>query len=186
MTTRTKYSTFKIDDLFTLEIIDHPHATSLLELIRGNRQHLKKWFPWVDYMQTVNDCNEYINSCKKQLEEGTDYSYVIFMNSKMIGRIGVHFIDLQNKHGAIGYWLGQEYQGQGIITRACKTLLRLGFNKLQLNRIEIKCGVGNDKSAAIPKRLGFCKEGVLRQAELVNDKFIDIELYSLLKQEWKD
>ena len=136
-------------------------------------------------MQSVNDFNGYIDYCKKQLQEGTDYGYVILLNYKIVGRIGIHYIDQQNKTGSIGYWLGEEFQGKGIVTKACTALRHYTFTVLRLNRIEIKCGTKNCKSAAIPERLGFTKEGVLRQAEWVNDKFIDLNLYSLLKNEWK-
>ena len=178
------YSPIKIENDLILELIDYSHAEDLLELVNANRAYLREWLPWVDIMQTVDNFNTYIDRCKNQLCDGTDYGYVILMKDKMVGRIGVHYIDQQNKLGAIGYWLGEEYQGKGIVTKACKALLRRCFTVIGLNRIEIKCGVGNHKSAAIPERLGFTKEGVLRQAEWVNDKFIDLNLYSLLKKEW--
>ena len=54
-----------------------------------------------------------------------------------------------------------------------------------LNRIEIKCAVGNNKSRAIPQKLQFKQEGILRQAELLNGKFIDLYLYAMLKEEWE-
>jgi ribosomal-protein-serine acetyltransferase len=108
---------------------------------------------------------------------------VILYDSIVAGRIGLHYFDHQNKICAVGYWLGKEFVGKGIITSSCKKLIEFAFTELSFNRIEIKCGVGNDKSAAIPKRLGFIKEGVLRQAELVNGKFIDLNLYSLLKND---
>ena len=53
------------------------------------------------------------------------------------------------------------------------------------NRIEIKCGVGNDRSRHVPQRLDFTFEGIERDGELVNGQFIDIEVYSLLKREWR-
>jgi ribosomal-protein-serine acetyltransferase len=56
---------------------------------------------------------------------------------------------------------------------------------LQLNRIEIKCGIENFKSKTIPEKLNFTKEGVIRQGELLYDKFIDLNLYSLLKTDRK-
>ncbi|MEO6949604.1 MAG: GNAT family protein, partial [Ginsengibacter sp.] len=59
------------------------------------------------------------------------------------------------------------------------------FQKIGLNRIEIKAAVRNLKSQAIPIKLNFKKEGVLRQAEFVNNEFIDLFLYSILKEEWE-
>lgn len=168
-----------------LELIDERHAEPTFEVIKNNRAHLSQWLPWVGNMQTVDDFKAYIRRCKHQHHEGTDYGYMILQNKTVVGRIGIHYIHLHNRHGAIGYWLGKAFEGRGIITRSCEALLQHCFTTLRLNRIEIKCGTGNQKSAAVPERLGFTREGVLRQAEWVNGSFLDLYLYSLLKEEWE-
>lgn len=174
-----------VDKNLVLELIDEPHAEPLLGLVSQNRDHLRKWLPWVDYMRTVADFEEYIRECKQNHEAGTEYGYVILQNGSLAGRIGIHYIQRQNKTGAIGYWLGKAFEGKGIVTNACSKLIDHCFSTLNLNRIEIKCGIGNRKSAAIPERLGFTKEGVLRQAESLNGGFVDLTLYSILKEEWE-
>jgi len=64
-------------------------------------------------------------------------------------------------------------------------LIAYAFEDLNLNRIEIKAAVENLKSQAIPQKLNFQKEGVLREAEFVNQKYLDLTLYSLLKKEYQ-
>jgi len=176
----------KADASISLELIADKHARPLLELLNANRTHLRQWLPWVDNMQTEEDFQAYINRSKVQHEEGTDLGYVILVNGIVAGRIGIHYIHQHNRNGAIGYWLGQKFTGQGIITKACSALIDYCFDSLGLNRIEIKCAIENHKSAAIAKRLKFTKEGVLRQAEWVNGEFLDLNLYSMLKKEWKN
>lgn len=168
-----------------LELISDQHAGSLFDLVDQNRAHLSTWLPWVSGMQTVDDFGNYIRHCKRLHDAGTDYGYVISQNGIVVGRIGLHYVHPQNRSAAIGYWLGKEHEGKGIISAACIALINFGFHQLQLNRIEIKCGTANDRSAAIPERLGFTKEGVLRQAEWVNTHFIDLSLYSMLREEWQ-
>jgi ribosomal-protein-serine acetyltransferase len=75
-------------------------------------------------------------------------------------------------------------EGKGIITQSCKTLINYGFNNLQLHRIEIKAATHNLKSQAIAEKLHFKKEGVLRAAELVNNVYFDLQVYSILRPEW--
>ena len=176
----------RADASISLELIADKHARPLLDLLDANRIHLRKWLPWVDNMQTVEDFQAYTNRSKVQHEEGTDFGYVILVNGIVAGRIGIHYIHQHNRNGAIGYWLGQDFTGQGTVTKACYALIDYCFNNLGLNRIEIKCATENYKSAAIPERLKFTKEGVLRQAELVNGEFLDLNLYSMLKDEWKN
>ncbi len=85
----------------------------------------------------------------------------------------------------IGYWLGGEYEGKGIMTRACTALIDYGFGELGLNRIVIRASTENTRSQAVPLRLGFTREGVERQAEWLNDHFIDMIVYSMLRSEWQ-
>src|SRR5690625_199905 len=84
----------------------------------------------------------------------------------------------------IGYWLDIEHQGKGIMTRAVRALTDYAFEEFDLNRVDIRAAVGNVKSRAIPERLGYKKEGVLRQSEWLYDHFVDHAVYSMLKSEW--
>ena len=176
----------KAGDNISLELLAEKHAAETFSLINANRVYLKEWLPWVDNMQTVDDFKAYIANCNEMHKKGSDLGCVIIYNNAVAGRIGIHHINQHNKIGAIGYWLGESYAGKGIITRSCKAIIKYGFEILNLNRIEIKCGAGNYKSKAIAERLSFKEEGILRQAELVNDKYIDLYLFSLLKEEWEN
>ncbi|MEO8146582.1 MAG: GNAT family protein [Bacteroidia bacterium] len=177
-------NTIKVDDTISLEIVDHAHAGTIYNLVDANRQQLREWLPWVDNMHTVEFIKNFITDSKKRYDEKSDFAYVILLNDTIVGRIGVYKIDHQNKIGSIGYWLGYDIQGKGIITKTCKELTSYCFNNLDLNRIEIKCGTENYKSQAIPERLNFEKEGTIRQGELVYNKFIDLFSYAMLRDEW--
>ena len=70
------------------------------------------------------------------------------------------------------------------MTSACRAFIDHAFDEWQLHRVEIHCATGNQRSCAIPERLGFQLEGVLRDAQLVNEKYYDIKVYSMLAGEW--
>lgn len=70
------------------------------------------------------------------------------------------------------------------MTEAVKSLINIAFTEYKLNRVEIQCGVKNEKSKAIPERLGFKQEGIIRDAEYLYDHFHDCSLYSVLSKEW--
>ena len=108
---------------------------------------------------------------------------VTVAGGKVIGRIGVYKIDSKSQIGEIGYWLAECEQGKGIVFKCCQALIAFCFSHLNLNRIEIRCGSRNLKSRQVPERLNFSFEGILRQGEFLYDKFIDLCLYSLLKEE---
>jgi len=92
---------------------------------------------------------------------------------------------LENKNGSIGYWLTKNAEGKGIVTNSCKKLINYGFEQLGLHRLEIKAAVKNVKSQSIPRKLNLTKEGILREAELVNGVYMDLVLYSILRHECK-
>jgi ribosomal-protein-serine acetyltransferase len=89
-----------------------------------------------------------------------------------------------NRKTEIGYWLSEKFQGQGLVTKSVSELCHFAFQKLDMNRVQIKCAVGNTPSANIPKRLNFTFEGIERQGELlIGNIFTDLEIYSKLKGE---
>lgn len=171
----------KIDSITAIELIDENHAPSIFELVDNNRAYLREWLAFVDKMQTLEFAENFVKGTIQRNKEGIEYAFVVVQNHQVIGRIGVYKIDVQNKIGEIGYWIAENFQGKGIVTRACQVVINFCFKELQLNRIEIKCGTQNYKSQSIPEKLKFTKEGVMRQAELLHDKFIDLNLYSLTK-----
>ena len=177
--------TIAIDKEVSLQLINASHAEGLLTITNDNREHLRTFLPWVDHMQTVTDFLTYIDRCHTQHLAGTDYGYTILSAEKPVGRIGIHYINTFNSSAAIGYWISQSFMGKGIITKACRALLKVCFEALDLNRVEIRCATDNIKSAAVAERLHFTREGVLKQAEYVNGKYLDLALYAMVKSEWE-
>ncbi len=71
------------------------------------------------------------------------------------------------------------------MTKACRALMEYAFENVHLHRVEIKAAEKNERSRAIPERLGFQKEGCLRGAEQVNGRHLDVIVYGMLQKEWK-
>jgi len=71
------------------------------------------------------------------------------------------------------------------MTKACESFIDYAFNDFKLNRVEIRCAENNFKSRAIPQRLGFTKEGLIRDSEWLYDHYVDHIVYGMLAIEWK-
>jgi ribosomal-protein-serine acetyltransferase len=110
----------------------------------------------------------------------------IWYGGRIAGVTGLPHIDWANRKSEIGYWLGQEFQGEGIMTRCIRTLINYLFESLELNRVEIHTAVENKRSQAIPERLGFFQEGIIRDGEWLYDHYVDMVIYGLLRRDWKD
>ena len=106
-----------------------------------------------------------------------------FDKEEFAGLIGFKETDWVNKKTEIGYWLIEKMQGKGIITSCVTKLIKFAFQKLKLNRTQIKVAVGNSKSVAIPKRLGFTLEGIERAGEKHGQEYLNLKVYSLLKSD---
>ncbi|WP_412734057.1 GNAT family N-acetyltransferase [Halalkalibacterium halodurans] len=106
------------------------------------------------------------------------------VQGNIAGSIGYLFMDWNARKTEIGYWLGDDYVGEGLATLACKQLIDHAFNDLGLRKVEINVATKNSKSKAIPEKLGFKQEGILRNYEYLNGEYHDRVIYGLLKEEW--
>lgn len=174
-----------VDENIDLEQIAAHHAAGLYTVIEANRAHFAEFLAWGENARSIENFLNYIKNCELQYQQGNEINFVILLQGIPVGKMGLHYINTQNKCAEIGYWLSKSEEGKGIVTKSCKALINYGFEALGLNRIEILAAEDNVRSLAIPKRLNFTKEGVLRQAELVNDHFLNLVLYSILREEWK-
>ena len=111
-------------------------------------------------------------------------TFGIVHGGALVGVVGYLPIDRVNRCGEIGYWLAEGAQGRGVMTQCCRFVVRYGFLTLDLNRIQIAAGTENRDSRAIPERLGFQFEGVLRGRENLYGTFIDHAMYSLLRSDF--
>lgn len=159
------------------------YAGELFNLIDRNRDFLKQWLPWLDTVTKPSDTKDFIETQLLRFQQGEALHVTIFYQGKIAGVLGYNRIDLVNGIGHAGYWLAQKYNGKGIMTESVKDLIHLGYEYYSLNRIEIRCVVDNHKSRAIPERLGFRQEGIIRRAEKVYGEYLDHVVYGLLKQD---
>lgn len=179
--------TYKVDEEVALRLFNEDDAEEFYQLTIQSKTYLKEWLGWLDNIKKVEDTAENIRSRLNEVVENKGYpkSFAIIHNGKIAGTIGFSSIDQGNRIGVVGYWLGEEFQGRGIMSKAFRALVDYGFNELQFNRIEVRVAVENVKSQAIPERSGFTKEGVIRQAELLYDHYVDHIIYGLLVEDWK-
>ncbi|WP_088069593.1 GNAT family N-acetyltransferase [Gottfriedia luciferensis] len=176
----------KIDDDVSLRMFNIDDAEEFYNLTITSKAYLKEWLGWLDYIESVEDTAQNINARLKSFAEngGIPRSFAIIYKGKIAGTIGFNEINKSNKIGTIGYWLGENFQGKGIMSKAFKSLIDYGFKDLGLNKIEVSVAFENKKSRALPERFGFVEEGKIRQAEWLYDHYVDHVIYALLVNEW--
>jgi ribosomal-protein-serine acetyltransferase len=175
----------RIDEDTELRIYEERHSQEVAELVDRNREYLRQWLPWVDSSRTVEDSRAFVKSSLQQFANNEGFQTGIWYQGRLAGGIGYHPINWVSRKVEIGYWIGESFQGKGLVTKACRTLITYAFEELGLNKVEIRCATKNIRSCAIPKRLGFTQEGILRDAEWLYDYFVDLVVYGMLAREWQ-
>lgn len=169
---------FTADD-FSLRPFEEDDAQELYELIDANRDYLARWMPWAAG-QTLEGTLEFIRATRRQLAGNDGFQAAIVREGRIAGACGFHAVDWHHRSTSIGYWLAEREQGRGIMTRSVRALVDHAFGEWELHRIEIRAAPENTRSRAIPARLGFREEGVLKDAERVGDRYLDSVVYGLV------
>ena len=176
---------FPIEEGIELRIIEERYAHALFALTDANRQMLRQWLPWVDQTHSVSDIVKFIRTSLNQYANNDGFQCGVWFRGELAGAVGYHLFDWKNRRTSIGYWLGERFQGAGLMTKAVRILTDYALIELKLNRVEIRCADGNDRSRAIPERLGFVHEGMIRETEWLNGRFLDHHVYGMLREEWE-
>ncbi len=174
----------RINNEIELKQIQITDAKEIFATIDSQRKYLGKWLPFVKITKKVADTEEFIKSILNSPEDKREYVFVIKYKNEFAGIIGFRDTDQMNLKTEIGYWLSEPFQGKGIVSSAVKEIISFAFNYLEMNRLQIRCAVGNEKSKRIPQKLNFTFEGIERAGELLADgNFTDVEVYSLLSSD---
>lgn len=177
--------TLRVDEHVALRFLEPQHATALFRVSDANRRFLREWLPWLDATRTVTDTKRFIRQARDGWRDLTQLQTGLWHDDELVGAMGIHRIEPLNRRGQIGYWIAERHQMRGMVTRACARLIRFGFEQLDLNKLEIMCEPRNHRSRAVPERLGFVQEGTLREAQWLNDRFVDLVVYGQLLREWE-
>ncbi len=104
---------------------------------------------------------------------------------RIIGTIGYMWIQTDNSAAEVGYSLARDFWNMGIMTEALKAVIAHGFGRLNLNRIEAQHETTNPASGAVMRKCGMVREGLLRQRLYNKGRYVDVELYAILRKDYK-
>jgi len=175
---------FELTEDRSMRLLDPADADELFALIDSNREHLARWMPFVGQTRSAADSLAFIQAAVRQHEENRSLQMAIIQEGRIVGVAGFHRIDWTARATSIGYWLAEAHQGAGTMTLAVRALVDYAIRVLGLHRVEIRAGVENRRSRAIPERLGFHEDGTVRGAERIGSRVIDHVIYAITDREW--
>lgn len=166
-----------------LRWLEDRDVPALFEIF-SDRQVMRYWSsaPWTDPAEGV----EMVESVRRTFAEGSLFQWGVVRRSDntLIGTCTLAHVDAQNRRAEIGFALRPDHWGQGYMSEATNALLRFAFEELELRRIEADVDPRNEASIRLLERLGFQREGYLRERYHVGGEISDTIFYGLLRREW--
>ena len=107
-------------------------------------------------------------------------------NGRIIGTCTLAEVSVQNRRAELGFALGRAWWGQGYAREAVEALLGFAFGRLNLHRVEADADPRNDASIRLLERVGFVREGTLRERWIVAGETQDTAFFGLLRREWEE
>jgi len=174
-----------VDEETELRILTERDASDLYALVDQNRAYLCRWLPWVDATRSIEDELDFIRITQGHVARNDGFTCAIWHRGMIAGTIGYHPIDWISRKVEIGYMLAPQFQGKGLMTKACRVMVNYAFTVLKLTKVEVRCATDNERSCAIPERLGFTRRRTVHNGQWLNDRLIDLYVYGVYASEWE-
>lgn len=163
-------------------------VSSLEESVRSSLADLNEWLPWAHMDYTRDDAVAFVRDSVQAWREEKAFDFAIRPREdpeRHLGNISIWQTSRTGRIGEIGYWIRTDLTGRGYATEATRALMRVGFELLGLHKVTLRIAVGNRGSERVAEKLGFTREGLLREELLIRGNWMDHTLYSMLEGEFR-
>jgi ribosomal-protein-alanine N-acetyltransferase len=158
---------------------------SALFALHSNAHVLRYWDapPWRERGRT----EQFIAACRQIAETGTGARLAVdrAADGQFIGWVSLTRWDPDHRRASLGYCFDDAVWGHGYATEAARALLEWAFDTLALNRVQAEVDTRNAASVRVLEKLGFVREGTLREDCIVNGEVSDSWVYGLIRREWQ-
>jgi RimJ/RimL family protein N-acetyltransferase len=138
--------------------------------------------PWTRMTQA----EEALEQALASYRDGSNLVFAVELREtgEFIGNVNLHRFFEQNRRCEVGYAIASAHQGRGYATEALAAVIEYGFRELDINRFEADVNPANEASARVLERLGFRREGLMRERWIIRGVKQDSAFYGLLKSDW--
>lgn len=162
----------------------HAADANALFALHSNALVLRYWdsTPWSERLRA----ERFITTCRQIAEAGTGTRLSVdrIADGAFIGWCSLTRWNLDYRSASMGYCLDDVAWGQGYATEALRALLQWAFDTLELNRVQAETDTRNAASARVLEKLGFVREGTLREDCVVNGEVSDSWVNGLIRRDW--
>lgn len=179
--------TLETDRLILQKFSKRDHNT-YDQATRASLPELNQWLPWARMDYEHGDSTAFIRESILAWKEDRAWDYSIRFKDdpeRHVGSISFWTVSKLGKIAEFGYWVRSDEQSRGICSEAVDRLLDETFNSLGYHKVTLRIAVGNTASDRVAEKLGFTREGVLREELLIRGNWVDHSLWSLLDREFR-
>ncbi|MDJ1029712.1 50S ribosomal protein L7/L12-serine acetyltransferase [Klebsiella quasipneumoniae] len=162
----------------TLTAIDERYVSDLHQLVVKNQRWLQQSLSWAGEVRSEEETRRHVQGNVMLHQRDYAKMFLLFLDKRPIGVLSFNQIEPQNKTAYIGYWIDEDCQGQGYLSRSLQAFIHYYARSGLVRRFVIKYRVANTRSNQVALRNGFVLEGCLRQAEYLNGSYDDQNIYA--------
>ncbi|MEZ4295803.1 MAG: GNAT family protein [Polyangiaceae bacterium] len=162
--------------------IDPTDGEELWFAVDGSRATLRRFLPWVQYHNDITASARFAEACALDWDQGRAFRFVVRDRERrrMLGVVGLESLVHMHRSCELGYWLTDDASGKGHMTEAAAATLDFAFARTGAHRVRIAAATDNHRSLAVIARLGFRFEGIAREAEWCETRWLDHAVFALL------
>ena len=172
---------------FVLRPFRRRDTEALYRAVSASRTELSEYLPWAAKTYSKARAASFIKDSMHSWREGRAYDFAIRRPESPgyhVGNVSVWHLSRTFRSGEIGYWIRTSETGIGIATEVARAVLKIGFDDLGMHRLILRIALGNLPSERVARKLGFVREGVLREEIKVGNRWLDHSVWGLLDHEY--
>jgi RimJ/RimL family protein N-acetyltransferase len=157
-------------------------AGPLHEAIAETLPELTRWLPWARPGHSRLDTRRYLRGARLGWARRSAFEFIVvdLDSESVVGVTSLHRIDWVRRCAGLGYWIRSSRQRQGCALEAARATARHAFGRLGLHRVELHIALANAASHGVAHGLGARREGIARDAERIDGRYLDHVQYALL------
>lgn len=162
--------------------IDPTDGPELWLAVNGSRGTLQRWLPWVQFHTDPAASTRFAEACSADWDQGRALRFVIRERAHrtLVGVVGLESCAQLHRSCELGYWLRREATRRGLMTEASRAALDFAFKQMGAHRVRVAAATDNHPSLAVIGRLAFRFEGIARQAEWCDGRWLDHAVFAFL------
>ncbi|CAL9510896.1 GNAT family N-acetyltransferase [Streptomyces sp. enrichment culture] len=173
------------DDGAELRPLEPWRAEEFLTHMDRGREFVGRHIALADAVSDAAAARAFLQAYAEKAAADTGRIHGIWVDGKLVGGVLVRIMDVGQGTAEVGCWLESAAVGRGLVTRACRLLIDWLVAERGIQRVEWRVSSANEPSIAAARRLGFRRDGVLRQSSVHHGERQDIEVWSVLADEWR-